>query len=124
MIQNELLPGCAVIAVPAKDMKRHGADETEVIYDGKEYSDLARYKPIPLTAESVAKVEGGEYVWEQGYYPNEYYKWEENGQILCIYTDGRVFLNSTQLDWISAIHDAQILIKQAITGTMPKYEIG
>jgi len=117
MIQNEILPGCAVLY------------DDEVMIQGEFWTITSnksgRIKPIPLTAESVPNVKGCTLFKAQ------------NGKWLYFYFNtpvGKVFIHigkyhvtltrrGSKLPHITSIHQLQVLI-YSLTGTMPKYDIG
>lgn len=127
MIQNELLPGCAVMAVPCDELKKWCAVSTEVIYDAKNYSDVSEYKPIPLTADTVSRVEGAElmaiskdggkhqvFVFKVGMFNVNVHCW--------INDDCQVFIDGKEIHHFKGVHLLQITL-QLLTGTMPKYDV-
>lgn len=121
MTQNELLPGCAVLY-----------NGKECIYSQELHPIRGYFRPIPLTAESVANVEGSINISEDPEDPFGLVNFEfEDGniQVSIGLPYNEVYLVNEDDDclWsckhITSIHQLQILI-YSLTGTMPKYEIG
>lgn len=118
MIQNELLPGCAVIV-------RYPNDTEEVTYNPDLHFNGILF-PIPLTTESVAKVEGFVPMYGGFIYARDEPIY---GRMTFFVKEGKVtfyqrnYSERNVPNHITSIHQLQILI-YSLTGTMPKYDIG
>lgn len=121
MIQNELLPGCAVII--------DGKETIWLMGDYQVIQILSGIKPIPLTAETVARVECM-IIAEQRESDIIYdFTYHDRGLIDRVLTvsiiGGNVMISIEHIaltPHITSIHQLQILI-YSLTGEMPKYEL-
>lgn len=120
MIQNELLPGCAVLLDDevhiwnVLDFQSTTTEKAKALYE---------IQPIPLTAESVAKVGGckrfyiidnvDSFKFQAGFF----------NVVVHFFNDGHceVFINGIEIHHCKAIHSLQITLER-LQGTMPSYQ--
>ena len=122
MIQNELLPECAVMI--------EGKETIWILRDYQVIQILKDIKPIPLTAESVPKIQGFEDITPANHTDKVFIHRLTGIQVIFYdrHNDGAFHLVLTgggRPVPHKAVHELQQFVKwNSETGTMPKYEIG